>query len=856
MRFVPFNHWSLTTRITLGWLVITVGLLFTFAWFSLRGSREYAVERGQALLTHETETAQVRMQTAVQGIARDALFLAQGPAVRDFLASGDADSRRRMEAEFRALLSSKSDYFQVRLLDLTPAGNELVRLDHADGVTTVIPADQLQAKGDRDYFMESLPLATGEIYLSDINLNRDFGKITLPHIPTLRAATKAIPSEQDTPRGLIVINADLRALFRSLTVGKNPAVDLEIANEVGDFILHADPAKLYGTDLETPHRFHDLSGKGTGLQFETVFPMIPQHHRQASLRVNLAPAELAAGTERASRKALVGTLVAGVASLVLVVMFARLVARKLHHLAEAVVEYQPGQELAELPPLGQDEIGLLAGKFQSLASRVREDLVRIDQARREAEAATQAREDFLAMMSHEIRTPLNSVVGLLRTLERNRPSPHQQPILDALGIATRQLLQMVNEALDHSKMAAGKMEFHAAPFSLHALLRDAALAYTPQARQKGVAFSSEISPDLPDWVQGDAVRLNQVINNLLANALKFTSSGTITLRAAMSPQAELLLEIEDTGIGIAPEHIDRVFQPFDQGQGDTFQRFGGTGLGLALARQVVALQGGTLLVSSKGRDQGACFTLRLPLPLATPPSPQVKSPGALPDWSGLRFLYIEDVASNQVIMELLLAETGVTLEMASTGEEGLRKWLASPPDAVLVDVQLPDTDGITLATKALETLPKSRCWAVTAQVTAETRAACQAAGMIGLISKPIEASVFFSELLPHFPGTPSPASAMKQLFKNDPVRRRRVMAALAVEFQKHQATLSAATAAGDAEALRKLRHQLHTAISQFHLAKLADALDRLVADPADHSAQQLALACLADAERLMQASEE
>jgi hypothetical protein len=128
--------------------------------------------------------------------------------------------------------------------------------------------------------------------------------------------------------------------------------------------------------------------------------------------------------------------------------------------------------------------------------------------------------------------------------------------------------------------------------------------------------------------------------------------------------------------------------------------------------------------------------------------------------------------------------------------------------------------------------------------------------MVGLIGKPIEASVFFSELLPHFPGSPSPASAMKQLFKDDPVRRRRVMATLAVEFQKHQATLTTATAAGDTVALGKLRHQLHTAISQFHLAKLADALDRLVTDPADQSAQQQALTSLVEAERLMQSTEE
>lgn len=840
-RILPLARSSLTTRITLGWLGLTLLLLVIFSSLSLRGSREAALVKGRTLLAHEVETTQVRFQAAVADIANDARFLANSPVVQEFLAQGGETARRRVEEEFRALLNSKANYFQVRLLDLTPAGQELVRLDHLDGPITLCPPEQLQAKGQRDYFLESLPLALGAMYLSDVNLNRDFGKITEPHIPTLRAATKAQSSAVAEAQGLVIINVDLRGLFTSIATSRNPAVQLSVANEAGDYVLHPEVMRLFGSELGTADRFSSAPPNEGGLEMETTFPFIPDQARQAHLRLTLPAAELAASSQATDHSVLGGTLLAGLIALVLVFTFARLVSGKLHQLTLAVVDYQPGQEMSGLPMAGSDELSLLAGKFHALAARVNEDLIRVDQARAAAEAASQARENFLAMMSHEIRTPLNSVIGLLRTLQRNRPSPHQAPILEALGSATRQLLNLVNEALDHSKLTAGKMEFLAEPFSLRALLRDAQQTYETLARQKGLSFTADLSSALPDWVQGDATRLNQVLHNLLANALKFTDAGGITLCAQPLEPLGLLLTITDTGIGIAPENVGRLFQPFDQAHGEIARRFGGTGLGLALAREIVVLQGGSLEVASAGANQGSTFTLRLPLSAASA-QPAVST--AVPDWRGRRFLYIEDVASNQEIMALLLTETGVQLDTARTGAEGLAAWLADPPDLVLLDLQLPDTDGLTLARTALAQLPQSRCLAVSAQVSETTRQACAATGMLGFLSKPLDAAVCFAEMARHVSPL-SGSDALQTLFQEDPVRRQRLFAALAKEFTAHQTTLRQATAEGDVQALRDLRHKLHTAISQFQLPQLGAALEQLIAQPQDAAAQAVALSELA-----------
>jgi signal transduction histidine kinase/CheY-like chemotaxis protein len=643
------------------------------------------------------------------------------------------------------------------------------------------------------------------------------------------------------------------------------------------------------------------------LAVERTFPALPGSSRLWKVRLTARESEFLRGLAAARNRALALTGLAAIGGAGVVLLAGRSLARRLQHVSDAMAHYESGQEIPTGPTPGpRDEIGRLAEKFRGLAAKVRDDVTALEAARHEAEAAARARDDFLAMMSHEIRTPMNAVTGLLRVLERNRPAPHQEPVLASLRSASRQLLALLDEALDHSKIKAGRVTFQAIDFSLHELLRDSALTHRPLAAQKGLAFELTVADSLPDRLRGDAVRLGQVLNNLLGNAVKFTDHGSVRLEARLAtegilgttegtpgvpgtPDASTWIEfiVSDTGIGIAEADVGRIFAPFDQAHGDIGRRFGGTGLGLSIVRSLVELQGGTLsMVSQPG--QGSCFRACLPFQAAPAAGPFLEASHDPPaNFQNLHFLYVEDVASNREVMAATLAGTGARLECAETGAAALATMdRCGSFDLVLVDLQLPDMNGLELARRLHARHPRQRLVAVTAQVSAETRADCLAAGLLGVVTKPYTPASLFSEMVrwlpapppvdpmaatttpepkipdapvcnPHprppaasvtTPATPasappssppSPAAALHVLFPDEPARVQRLLHTLTEEFAQHTATFHQAAADSNLDALRALRHKLHSALTQLRLEDLRHAFDAFLEAPDQEAARAL-----------------
>ena len=905
---------SLVTRLTLLWSLLAAALVGLFGFLSYRGSREHVLATWRETLEHDATTTILRVQSAAQEAARDALYLASTPSVREYVrAADDAEERERWrrltEEEFRALMAGKPTYFQVRLIGAASDGMELIRLDAAAGGIEVAAQDRLQQKGDRDYFQEGRRLRPGEVYVSDLNLNQDFGHITEPHTPTVRTVASVVDGD-GRQFGMVVINVDLSGLVATLPAQASPGVRLTLGNERGDYVVHPDASFTFGSDLGRAARFADgaraHADRPAELMVERAFPALPGLAREWRVRLTARESEFLRGLAAARNQALALTALAALGGLGVVLLGGRGLARRLREVSDAMARYESGQEIPAHPPPGpRDEIGQLADKFRGLATRVRDDVAKLEAARHEAEEAARARDDFLAMMSHEIRTPMNAVTGLLRVLERNHPAPHQEPVLASLRSASRQLLALLDEALDHSKIKAGKVDFHPVDFSLHELLGDVALTHRPLAAQKGLAFDYRPAPDLPDRLHGDAVRLGQVLNNLLGNAVKFTDHGAITLEArpvgepatADGTGARQLIEltVTDTGIGIAGDNIGRIFSPFDQEHGDIGRRFGGTGLGLSIVRSLVELQGGTLSVESQP-GQGSCFRVRLPFAAATAPAlAATAAAAAAPDWAGRRFLYAEDVASNREVMAATLAGTGAELVLAECGAEAVNRLRRDGRfDLALVDLQLPDMNGLELARALHAMAPELRLLAVTAQVSAETRADCLAHGLAGVVTKPFTPAGLFEEITrwlpdraaagprsdkpaldpgpagasPSGPATtaaseaaipPTPAEALRTLFPGEPDRVRRLLAALAREFAQHDADFAEAAAAAardEPAALRALRHKLHSALIQLHLDDLRLALDALLEAPGRADLRAGAAAALGEAARALQAAAE
>ncbi len=392
----------------------------------------------------------------------------------------------------------------------------------------------------------------------------------------------------------------------------------------------------------------------------------------------------------------------------------------------------------------------LLGAIQDItARRAADDELRA--ATRAAEAANAAKSAFLANMSHEIRTPLNAIIGLTFLLDRSAESDEQRRFVATLQIAGRQLLGVVNDVLDLAKIEAGSIVLDVAPFSLREMLDELTAIFAPQAHARGLTLAFDVADALPPIVRGDAVRLRQLLTNLLGNAIKFTERGGVRLGVTLTPDGpDRLLacfSVRDTGIGISAEAQLRIFSPFEQADVSTTRRFGGTGLGLSIVRHIVGLMGGEVRVQSilgEGSEFRLVVPLRLPAPRSDEPA-QSPAPTPAPPTArlaGVRILVVDDNEFNREIAQGILVNEGAVVMTRSDGIEALEQLRATAHafDIVLMDVQMPRMDGNEATSRirgelGLNDLPVI---ALTAGALVAERQRSLDAGISDFVSKPFD----------------------------------------------------------------------------------------------------------------------
>ncbi|WP_413282866.1 CHASE domain-containing protein [Vibrio sp. MA40-2] len=793
-------------------------------------------------LSETRESVLSELQNVVNKYRQDVLFLASSSAIRTLekletnirpeALEQHSDSvqhwNERLADIFEAYMLSNEDVYQVRFIEAKDNWRERVKIQRFADELTVMDDDFLQSKANETYIEQTLQVGEGNVFVSDMTLNREYGKIERPHRPMWRFSSPVFFANGDL-FGIVIINVDANNILQFFKNNISTKTDLYITNNEGQFLLHPNKSKTFTFEYGNIHRWQDefhslpffeyirvadvisysgitgnvfakqgvfaLQDKADGRLFNiysatSQFPVFKKIAIQMGITIgilllvsllniaiqywlwlnDIITQKETLNTQREEQRSKESQRFKGLlesapdATIVIdeqaIIQMVNVQAEQLFGYKRAELENQSIEKLIPrqkretyttqlMNYIQQPERDIVSSRVKVLARDIYgrafpaevnfsyadldgtllvnisvcditerlEQEEKLNIALRDAESATEAKSAFLANTSHEIRTPLNAIIGLGYLLAEEQLTEEQQQLVAKIQISGKSLLGIVNDVLDLAKIEAKEMQLDLRPIDMWDFFEEIALVFTSQAEEKGLVFNLQIDTDLPERVIADSTRLQQIVANLLSNALKFTTQGTVSLNVQRTPITALpitdlqnvsdeyigiRLSVTDTGIGIPQEVQARLFKPFVQADSGTARQYGGTGLGLSIVYQLVDLMGGRLGVesgknSNNSASIGSKFWVELPLKMQT--SQDMVEQAA--HTQKLFVLIAEDKTANKSSLQQMTQALGWRSQIVSNTDELADVYISRknnklrPPDVMILNWELSQSDSLT-----------------------------------------------------------------------------------------------------------------------------------------------------------------
>ncbi|MDQ3141362.1 MAG: ATP-binding protein [Bacteroidota bacterium] len=647
-------------------LLIAASMYFISSKIIIAYSREQ--------LNHSSEVVDLKFKTFLDQVRHDIEFLVHSPFLEDFVLEENlhlkAELKSKMAKEFHSLISSREAYGQIRFIGIENNGKELIRTDRKDGMAYIFSEKDLQEKGSTNYFKESIQLPKDSIYFSVIDLNKEYGQISKPEMPTLRAACPLYAN--NTLFGILVINADLKNVFADLRKLAGPGFNLYVIDNAGYYLVHPDSSRSFGFEYQVKAGFEDdfklnltvldsnlLQSKSyPGLYGDQYFIIrdleYPRKNYKLYTMVTSSEEKILFPIEEWRGKSILITVLIILVFLFFAFIWMRRQVKGLQLITESMGSLPEDLNTNEILVDRNDEIGILAKTFNQMKFTIQNNLKNLAEAKEEAIQANIAKEEFLENMSHEMRNPLHTILGMTDILERSQPKEEQLPIIKTLKFSSNNLLSLVNDVLDFSKLREGKIILKEEHVMLFELCEEVIKSYRYDTLTKKIQLEFVYPQEIKSLhILSDSLRLNQILSNLISNAIKFTKQGgrvslSIDLVRQNAHEIELHFMVIDTGMGIEESNIQKIVERFNTSEElDMNTRIQGAGLGLPIVVQLLKLFNSKLNIQSK-LQQGSTFSFQIDfkkVDVSLKEKPSQRNP---PNMSNLNLLCIDD--DQQVLM--------------------------------------------------------------------------------------------------------------------------------------------------------------------------------------------------------------